>query len=1159
MAQDRPPDLSLHKISLPTHKTKLFLPFKLSLGLISASGELLVDSGADSNFMSEHFAKTYDIPMLPLDLPMTLELADGSSSSKVTKVTPPMQMELGGHVETITFFITKTPNKIILGHLWLRTHNPQIDWYSHSVTFSSQCVPNCCSEETTVYGSSDLVESTSAVQLQSLKEQVFPFIDTSVDSPKLENPDLSDLILEFSDIFNEDALDTAFQHARILDRPFECDIPLQPGKHPPFGPLYQLTETENKTMKDYIDTNLKRGWIEHSSSPAGAPCFFIKKKDGSLRLCVDYRGLNAITIKNRYALPLINDLINQLSKAKIYSALDLKDAYHLVKIKSGEEWKTAFRTHYGHFQYKVMPFGLTNAPAIFQGLMQEIFRNEIGKFVVVYLDDILVFSDNAQEHSAHLRVVFSKLREYKLFCKRTKCQFGVTEISYLGYVISPRGTFMDKSKVSSILDWKPPQNVPELQSFLGFANFYRRFIPNYAALTKPMTSLLKKNVVFSWTSDHQKAFESLKQSFASPPILVHPNSSLPYCVETDASDFAIAGILSQVQPNSSMHPVAFFSRQMTPAELNYPVYDKELLAIYTCFKEWRHFLQGAKHRVTVFCDHRNLVWFTTSKQLSQRQARWGLFFTDFDFVITYRPGPRNRQADALSRKGEYSTSAKSHNFTVLLKDRLQLQALAIGGTSEFMDMVAEDTKHANSDGTLTSDPLLQERDGLFYRDNRLYLPSTRTRLLAMKQRHDNPAAGHFGKRKTKELLALDFYFPSMDKFISDYLNDCKCQRSKTPRLKPSGLLNPLPVPDRNWGTITTDLITGLPKSKGHDAIQVWVDARSKMVHFAPTSESLTAKGSAELFINNVFKLHGLPDVFISDRGPQWNSAFWKELSQILNIDRRLSTAYHPQTNGQTERTNQILEQYLRTYVSYQQTDWPDFLPLAEFTINNSVNSSTNLTPFYANHGQNPVFDPSYTNPGSHSLPAAAHFANHMHDIAEHLSQNLLAAKKRYKHHADNKRNPDPDWTPGTEVYLSTVNLKTRRPSKKLDDKRIGPFKIIRKIGNSSYELLLPTSMKIHNVFHVSLLSEARASQIPGRRTDPPPPVEIDNEIEYEVAAILDSKLQRKRLLFLVDWYGYGPSDRTWEKAENLENAQDAIMEFYRQHPNKPGASQFSTP
>ncbi len=490
-----------------------------------------------------------------------------------------------------------------------------------------------------------------------------PQLPLSVPSAKETARSLLTSLAAFSRLFDSTAANALPPH-RLQ---FDCAIDLLPGSTPSSRNIYNLSVSEDLAMQDYVRTHLAKGFISPSNSPFGAPVFFVKKKNGDLRLCHDFRALNKMTRKDRNPIPLISDIIRQLSRGRVFTALDLKGAYNLLRIRAGDEHKTAFNTKLGQFQMNVMPFGLTNAPSQFQSWMNSLFRHLLGVSVVVYLDDIVIFSHDPSTHDADVRTVLDILLANDLFCNLAKCQFSVTSMSYLGYVISTDGVRMDPVKVAAVQSWPVPVNLKELQILLGFTNFYRRLIPAYASVVQPLTDLLRTGVPFPPPALFPSvALSQLKTLFSADAFLAHPDDSKPFVVETDASDFAISAILSQENNAGVLQPVAFYSRQMTPAERNYQIYDKELLAIFTAFSQWRHFLQGARHQVSVLCDHRNLVFFASSKVLSPRQVRWSQFMELTDFVITYRPGLFNTPSDALSRRPDFAVPVSTHSVHQLL-------------------------------------------------------------------------------------------------------------------------------------------------------------------------------------------------------------------------------------------------------------------------------------------------------------------------------------------------------------------------------------------------------------------------------------------------------------------------------------------------------------
>ncbi len=416
--------------------------------------------------------------------------------------------------------------------------------------------------------------------------------------------------------------------------------------------MFPLSQPESKATKAYIEEELTKGFIRPSTSPASAGFFFVKKKDGGLRPCIDYRGLNDITVKFRYPLPLVPSSLEQLRQAKYFTKLDLRCAYNLIRIKDGDEWKTAFSTSTGHYGYLGMPFGLSNSPSVFQSFISDVFRDMLDQWVIVYIDDILIYSNSLKEHLQHVRSVLKRLIQYQLYAKAEKCEFHQTSTSFLGYIISQVGVAMDESKVRAVLELPQPHTVKELQRFLGFANFYRRFIRSFSAVAAPLTAMTKRSTSrLSWNPEALLAFQELKTRFTSAPILHHPDPSIPFIVEVDASSTGIGAVLSQRQDTpAKMFPCAFYSRKLSSAERNYDVGSRELLAMKAALKEWRHWLEGAQHPFTVLTDHKNLEYLRSAKRLNPRQARWAMFFTRFNFTVTYRPGTKNIKANALSRQ-----------------------------------------------------------------------------------------------------------------------------------------------------------------------------------------------------------------------------------------------------------------------------------------------------------------------------------------------------------------------------------------------------------------------------------------------------------------------------------------------------------------------------
>ena len=613
----------------------------------------MLDCGASTIFIHPRLVKEKNITTRRLPQPIQLRNIDNSMNA-IGMITheADIGLRIGSHEEIATFAVADIgDDDIILGIDWLREHNPEVDWCKEHIAFT-RCPRKCGMVDPQPIKAQEMQEPKAPRPKKNSRRPLIGKAtntrvteDTEEEEPRskpippgfsnhyrdfqkyYDDPDVetfyvpineraalrvcagitkSQLIaqekaikegdktleemipqefIEFMDVFSKKASE------RLPTRkPWDHSIDLIPGSEPPFCKVYPMSPSEQKALDEYLEENLAKGYIKPSKSPAASPVFYIKKKDGSLRLVVDYRRLNAITIKNRYPLPLSADLLDKLSSANIFSKLDLRWGYNNIRIKDGDEWKAAFRTRRGLFEPSVMGFGLTNAPATFQNMMNEIFKDLIDVFVIIYLDDILIFSDNKEDHVKHVQEVLKRLREHDLFCKPEKCEFFRKLVEYLGLIISKGRIAMDEGKVKAILEWPVPKNVKDIQAFLGFANFYRRFIEDFSGIVKPMTSLLRKDAPWKWTQAEEESFKTLKDRFTNAPVLVMPDMNKQFIVEADASDFATGAVLSQKQDDGKIHPIAFMSKSLNDAERNYEIYDKELLAVIRALEEWRHCL-----------------------------------------------------------------------------------------------------------------------------------------------------------------------------------------------------------------------------------------------------------------------------------------------------------------------------------------------------------------------------------------------------------------------------------------------------------------------------------------------------------------------------------------------------------------------------------------
>ena len=1114
----------------------------------------LIDTGATANFVNKALVSSLNLPQQVQQPRQVFVIDKRPIKSGLVTHCMPTTLVIHDHQEEITLQIADIGDyPIILGIPWLRLHQPAFRLDPDHLAFQHPCP---CSMPSV-----------------SINASVEPTLTSTPPEPSLTPAPPSTILHkyypQYINVFSKSGPD-------ILPMRRACDhsIPIQSGKTVPFGRLYKLSPRELETLRDYIDENLKKGFIRPSTSPAGAPGMFVKKKNNTLRYVVDYRGLNQVTIKNRLALPLISETLERLQGCSVFTKIDLKNAYHLIRIADGDEWKTAFRTKYGHFEYTVMPFGLTNAPATFQAFMNDIFRPFLDTSVVVYLDDILVFSKSLPDHIPDVSRVLAVLQNNNLYASLDKCVFHSSSVEFLGHVVTPTSLQMSADKVQSITSWPTPCTIKQVQSFLGLANYYRRFIHNFSAKARPLTQLTRKNMPFIWNPPAQSAFDSLKASFISHPVLRHWDPAATTILETDASQFALGAILSQYDESGALHPVAFHSRKFSDAELNYAIHDKELLAIIASLTAWRHYLLGI--HFTIWTDHKNLLYFAQSQSLNHRQTRWSIILADYDYTLMYRPGHTNK-ADLLSRRCDYALKGDDTTRKRVLLDTSRLDFpepaspepasdLTLAASSNAIYTISPDPLHISIPTHYTLADKAQADDDMsplswnpahsfILHNTKIYVPeSLRTQVL--NQHHDTPTAGHPGITRTVDLVSRKFSWPGLRATVKDYVSACSnCARSKSARHKPYGTLQSLPVPERPWSSISADFITGLPNSSGSNAILVIVDRLTKFAYFLPCCNTINADQLTRTFLRHVWSIHGLPDTLITDRGSLFTSRFWSRLLQILGTSRSLSTAFHPRTDGQTERVNQILEAYLRAYVNYEQDNWSELLPLAQYAYNNAKHSAIQTSPFFANFGYHPTAFPTQVDTTS-TTPAAEERARNLVASHENLKTLIKEANERYAKYFDRRVSAImPQFNEGDDVWLLTKNIRMKRPSRSLSEKKIGPFRIIKKINDVAFKLELPPTLKIHPVFHVNLLEPVVTDNFPDRTTATPTLPEILPEElppESSIVRIIDSRTNDDGTIdYLVEWDTFdnisAELGRTWlpQDSSDIQAANDLVKVYDR--------------
>ncbi|CAA7018064.1 unnamed protein product [Microthlaspi erraticum] len=918
---------------------------------------VLFDSGASNCFITPERAEKSGIRSSAGESAGMVKVAGGGFLSTLGRARG-VEIEIAGQSMPADLVISPVElYDVILGMDWLSHYRVHLDCYRGRVVFERDAGRLVYQGVRPTSGSIVI----SAIQAEQLLERgceaYLATISMSESGAGVVMGDI-EVVQDFEDVF---------QSLKGLppSRSDPFTIELEPGTAPISKTPYRMAPAELAELKKQIEDLLSKGFIRPSVSPWGAPVLFVKKKDGSFRLCIDYRGLNRVTVKNRYPLPRIDELLDQLRGATWFSKIDLASGYHQIPIDEADVRKTAFRTRYGHFEFVVMPFGLTNAPAAFMRLMNDVFREYLDVFVIIFIDDILVYSRSQEEHATHLRLVLEKLREQKLFAKLSKCSFWQREMGFLGHIVSAEGVSVDPAKIEAIRDWPRPSSATEIRSFLGLAGYYRRFVKGFATMAQPMTKLTGKDVPFVWSAECEESFSQLKEMLTTTPVLALPEPGKPYMVYTDASGIGLGCVLMQ-----EGRVIAYASRQWQGSERNRPTHDLELGAVIFALKIWRSYLLG--ETVQVFTDHKSLQHIFTQPMMNARQTRWVEFLADYQ-----------------------------------------------------------------------------------------------------------------------------------------------------------------------WDRITMDFVVGLPVSRTFDAIWVIVDRLTKSAHFLAIKKTDGAAVLARKFVREIVRLHGVPASIVSDRDPRFTSEFWRAFQAEMGTKVHLSTTYHPQTDGQSERTIQTLEDLLRMCVLDWGGHWADHLSLVEFAYNNSFQASIGMAPFEALYGR-PCRTPlCWTQVGERSMYGATYVQETTEKVRV-VRLNMKEAQDRQKSYADRRRR-ELEFQVGDRVYLKMAMLRGPNRSiaeNKLSPRFMGPFPVVERVGPLAYRLELPEIMKaFHKVFHVSMLrkclhpTEELVARIP---EDLQPDLTVP-AVPVRILERREKVLRNKRIpLLRILWDCSGSTEETWEPEAKMK-------------------------
>ncbi|GAU36214.1 hypothetical protein TSUD_363690 [Trifolium subterraneum] len=973
----------------------------------------IIDTGATHSFISMDCMKRLNIPVYEMSGCMNIETpASGSVITCLVCRNCPVSV-FGRHFGMDLVCIPLSGIDVIFGMNWLVFNQVHI---------------NCC-EKTVIFPKSE--GSLSLMNGEEVKEylndhgelfMVFGSLKLEGEVKLEEIP----VVSEFSDVFPEDISDLP------PEREVEFSIDLVPGTSPISMAPYRMSASELNELKKQLEELLEKKFIRPSVSPWGAPVLLVKKKEGSMRLCIDYRQLNKATIKNKYPLPRIDDLMDQLVGACVFSKIDLRSGYHQIRVKTEDVPKTAFRLRYGHYEYTVMPFGVTNAPGVFM----EIFHSFLDKFVVVFIDDILVYSKSEEEHKEHLRIVLQVLKEKKLYAKLSKCEFWLKEVSFLGQVISSGGIAVDPAKVDAVMKWGTPESVSEIRSFLGLAGYYR-------------------------------SFQELKKKLTTAPVLILPDAKELFVVYCDASKLGIGGVLMQ-----KGKVVAYASRQLK----------------------------------------------------------------DYGFELSYHPGKANVVADALSRKSLHMSSlmAKELELTEEFRDlslvcEVTSNSVKLGMlklTNPFLEKIREFQKE---DEKLMKRVALviegQENDfkvdenGVVKFRGRVCVPELKKMIFD--EGHKSGLSIHPGLVKMYQDLKKLFWWPRMKKEIAEYVYTCLvCQKSKIEHQK----------------------LSGLPKTaKGNEVIWVVVDRLTKSAHFIAIKIGTLVPKLAEIYVEQIIRLHSIPSSIVSDRDLKFTSRFWESLQEALGTKLRLSSAYHPQTDGQSERTIQSLEDLLRACVLEQGESWDSCLPLIEFTYNNSFHSSIGMAPFEALYGRR-CRTPLCWYESGETVVLGPDIVQETTEKIIMIQEKMKASQSRQKSYHDKKRK-DVEFQEGDHVFLrvtSTTGVGRTLKSKKLTSKFIGPYQISERIRKVAYRIALPVTLSnLHDVFHVSQLRKYVSDPSHVIESDD---IQVKDNLTIETIPLRIEgrevkKLRNKEIASVkVIWGGSAGENATWELESKMKSS-----------------------